>query len=413
MKHEKRGKEIDKAELKSHFNIFSEHLLCPKLNATFIKSPFKCTIGRWHHYCHKPISKDSDRLLLMKRLQNFFWYCSGANTSLLNQCPTDASKYVGIGATIIFTGLFAALSAAYAFFTVFDSYLISSILGLVWGLMIFNLDRYIVSSMRKTTMKDEFIMAIPRLLLAILISIVIAKPLELKIFEKEINSELTVMQEELKAAQKEKIIMQYTQQKSTVDQELNALKTEISAKEQERNELREIARREADGTGGTMERNPGPIYQIKKANADKIEEELQQLMRQNKPIIENKISQIKQLDSLQAAELASIDIKDIGGPAARLDALDRLSSKSSAIWWANAFIVLLFIVIETSPIFVKLISKKGPYDYLLFHEEYKFETGVYKNKAFIHDEIKKEAAVLAEKEKDFIHSRLDVELNNS
>lgn len=267
--------------------------------------------------------------------------------------------------------------------------------------------------MRKTSKKEEFVMAIPRLILAILISIVIAKPLELKIFEKEINSELLVMQNELKASQKEKIIEEYGQQKRTVNQELTDLKSEIKAKEQERNELRDIARKEADGTGGTMKRNPGPIYQIKKANADQVEEELQQLIQQNNPIIANKISQLQQLDSLQAVALLALDMKDIGGPAARLEALDRLATKSNAIWWANAFIVLLFIVIETSPIFVKLISKKGPYDHLLFQEEYKFETRAYKNRAFIHDELKKESANLAETEKVFIHSHLDAKLEDS
>lgn len=37
---------------------------------------------------------------------------------------------------------------------------------------------------------------------------------------------------------------------------------------------------------------------------------------------------------------------------------------------ANIFIMLLFIAIETAPIFVKLISNRGPYDELLeLHEE--------------------------------------------
>ena len=51
----------------------------------------------------------------------FFWHCSGADMELLKKCPTESSKYVGIGATIFFTGLFAALSGAYALYTVFDS----------------------------------------------------------------------------------------------------------------------------------------------------------------------------------------------------------------------------------------------------------------------------------------------------
>ena len=123
----------------------------------------------------------------MDKLKYFFWLCSGANRPLLEKCPTEGSKYVGIGATIFFTGIFAALAAAYALYTVFENYLIAGLFGLIWGLMIFNLDRYIVSSMRKEgNSRKEFYTALPRIILAVLISLVIAKPLEMKIFEKEI-----------------------------------------------------------------------------------------------------------------------------------------------------------------------------------------------------------------------------------
>ena len=128
----------------------------------------------------------------MKRIKHFFWLCSGANRPLLEKCPTEGSKYVGIGATIFFTGIFAALAGAYALYTVFGNYYVAVIFGLVWGLMIFNLDRYIVSSMRKEgNPAKEFYTALPRIVLALLISLVIAKPLEMKIFEKEIESWLS------------------------------------------------------------------------------------------------------------------------------------------------------------------------------------------------------------------------------
>lgn len=122
----------------------------------------------------------------MKKIKHFFWLCSGANRPLLDKCPTEGAKYAGIGATIFFTGIFAALASAYALFTVFENYYVSTLFGIVWGLMIFNLDRYIVSSMRKEGQsKKEFYTAIPRIVLAILISFVIAKPLEMKIFERK------------------------------------------------------------------------------------------------------------------------------------------------------------------------------------------------------------------------------------
>ena len=41
---------------------------------------------------------------------------------------------------------------------------------------------------------------------------------------------------------------------------------------------------------------------------------------------------------------------------------------------ANIFIILLFIAIETAPIFVKLISSRGPYDDLLEKHEHSIET---------------------------------------
>ena len=137
----------------------------------------------------------------MKEVKRFFWLCSGSHNQFLEDSPSEASKYAGIGATIFFTGIFAALAGGFALYSVFDNTWIAMGLGILWGLMIFNLDRYIVSSMRK---KDvfwlEFRTAIPRIILAILIAVVITKPLELKVFEKEIETELVTMNEEILAA---------------------------------------------------------------------------------------------------------------------------------------------------------------------------------------------------------------------
>ncbi len=103
----------------------------------------------------------------MNKLRHFLWLCSGAHFSLLKRAPTDTEKYAGIGATIFFTGLLAAISAGYALYTVFDQVWIAALFGLVWGLMIFNLDRYIVSSMKKSDQKwQEWKTATPRIFLA-------------------------------------------------------------------------------------------------------------------------------------------------------------------------------------------------------------------------------------------------------
>ena len=77
----------------------------------------------------------------------FFWICSGANRHILRQCPTEYSKYFGIGGTIFFTAAMATLSGGYAFYTIFQNQWISIAFGIFWGLLIFNLDRFIVNTM--------------------------------------------------------------------------------------------------------------------------------------------------------------------------------------------------------------------------------------------------------------------------
>ncbi|MGB5420447.1 DUF4407 domain-containing protein, partial [Algibacter sp.] len=112
-------------------------------------------------------------------LKRFFIICSGADTDILENCSVgEQNKYAGIGATVFFTALMAFIAASYALYTVFDNLYASIFFGLIWGLLIFNLDRYIVSTIKKTgQVTDEIIQAIPRIILAVIIAVVISKPL--------------------------------------------------------------------------------------------------------------------------------------------------------------------------------------------------------------------------------------------
>lgn len=347
----------------------------------------------------------------MEKMNRFFWWCSGAHPDLLVKCPTETSKYVGIGATIFFTGVFAWMASAYALFTVFDNVWIAAGLGLVWGLMIFNLDRYIVSSMRKEgNFRKELLTALPRLILAVLISLVIAKPLEMKIFDKEIRGELTIMEQQTRTAQENEIRARYAEEQDVLRNDIAALKQEIVDKTRSRDELRRLAQQEADGTGGTMRRNPGPIYAIKKADADRVDQELTALTLRNEALIKEKVEAMIHNDSLITAEIQALDKQRLDGPAARMEALNRLTASSNAIWLANFFIVLLFIAVETAPVFVKLISPQGPYDHLLRIEEHAFEGQRAEELAKTNAMIKERNAGLPEAEKAFLTDQLDMKL---
>jgi hypothetical protein len=347
----------------------------------------------------------------MKKITSFFLTCSGADTKLLEKCPSETSKYAGIGATVFFTGVFAALAGGYALYTVFDNAWIAAPFGLLWGLMIFNLDRYIVSSIRKEgKFSRELLTASPRIVLALIISFVIAKPLEFRIFEKEINPELTIMEQEAYARQEQQLKARFVPLQDSLKAERTALRADVFAKTAKRDELVRIAQEEADGTGGSRRRNLGPIYRAKKADADKAEAELKAFTLQYEArisIIENALADS---EALMNRELTALEKTKMDGPAARMEALHRLTERSSAIWWADWFIMLLFIAVETAPVFVKLISSKGPYDNVLKEEEHRFTAGEIEAMAMTNAGIKERTATLPQHERNFVTERLDAAL---
>lgn len=332
------------------------------------------------------------KLTSMNKLERFFCYCSGASLAILKRCPSDRSKFVGIGATVFFTGLLASISSSYALYFVFDDVVLPVVFGLVWGLMIFNLDRFIVLSMRKSHHGyQEYWQAIPRMVLAVLIALVISKPLELKVFEKEIAAELLLIKQELLAESEKAVQSRFDFKSDSLHSEQKSLRKAIVEKEEVRNRLLDIARREADGTGGSGKVNPGPIYQIKRKNADLAQKELDELKATSGVISQKLIGELSMLEAEKNAELKKIEIADINGVSFQLTALNRLGDKYDTIYLTNVFIILLFIMLEISPILAKLISPRGPYDDLLEVHEKHFEAyrkeKVYKSNQRVEDYI--------------------------
>src|SRR5262245_32805343 len=135
----------------------------------------------------------SPRPSLFTRL---LWFSAGADSGLLARCPlSDWVKYQSIGGIVLATTVLAFVSASYAFYTVFSpktataleatldpqTALTSTLAGLVWALVIFNIDRFIVSSTGKGDGTEritftEFMQSLPRLIMAGIIGVCISAP---------------------------------------------------------------------------------------------------------------------------------------------------------------------------------------------------------------------------------------------
>ena len=307
-------------------------------------------------------------------LKRFFLLCSGVDLQLINTCSNgEQNKYAGIGATVFFTALMAAIAGSYALYTVFDNVFGSIFFGVIWGLLIFNLDRFIVSTIKKRDHKTkEFLQALPRLILAIIIAIVISKPLELKIFEKEINQVLLEEKNQMTLENKQQIAKLYTPEIAKISNEIEILKQEINSKEKETNALYETYISEAEGRKGTEIIGKGPVYKEKREKHDAALSELQQLKQRNSTKIFEKENTIANLLIQQKQKETNTQpiITNFDGLMARVSALNKLP------WLPSFFIFLLFLAIETAPILAKLITDKSEYDLKLQDEETALKTWV-------------------------------------
>lgn len=294
-------------------------------------------------------------------LKRFFLLCSGVDTDIVNGCSNgEQNKYAGIGATVFFTAIMAFIAASYALFTVFDNVFIAVAFGLVWGFLIFNLDRFIVSTIKKRdNFLDEFIQASPRIILAIIIAVVISKPLEIKIFEKEINTVLLKEKNEMALANKKQVAGYFQSDLDKNKAQIDSLKSDITKKEKEVDALYSTYITEAEGTAGTKKLGKGPVYKEKREKHDAALQDLATLKTANQTKINDLEAKAKTLQAdldKKVTETQPI-IDGFDGLMARINALNKLP------WLPSFFIMLLFLAIETSPIIAKLLSPKGEYDF--------------------------------------------------
>ena len=310
-------------------------------------------------------------------LKRFFILCSGADKNLLEGCSEgEQTKYAGIGATVFFTAIMAFIAASYALFTVFDNIYTASFFGFIWGLLIFNLDRFIVSTIRKRDrIWSEFLQATPRIILAMIIAIVISKPLEIKIFEKEINTVLLKEKNDLALANKKQVANYFKTDLDKNKSEIDSLKSDVVKKEKEVNALYSTYITEAEGTAGTKKLGKGPVYKEKRQKHDASLKAFDTLQKSN-------LSKIAVLEKKGKSLQADLD-KKITETQPIIDSFDGLMARINALgklpWLPSFFIMLLFLAIETSPIIAKLLSPKGEYDFKLEDNETALKTHIEQN----------------------------------
>lgn len=396
-------------------------------------------------------------------LQKFFIACSGADRDIMQECPSEYNKYSGIGATVFLTASLAVFTGGYALNFVFDNAPLSILFGILWGIIIFNLDRYIVLSLRKEKIPtqtdilrapseqerkelksersrllwNQALMASPRFLIALVIAITISKPLELRLFstkilkehersskvetdkfDKDENDRVAVFNKQLqdlnaKEEDEKKAIYSNNPIYKEAITKLPEIQSGINSKEGliktnngilEKNKYLETGYRQKQNPVTKELETYTYKYWVKNATAREKEAENgrlnnekkdleteQKTYNEKKDVVEKQlmaqtVSIASQYDLQRAPVKQSIEnlkatyqdrknkyiqtIQLNPDILERMQYLSNISTWFNPVWWASFVITLLFMLLETAPVVVKLLTKRGPYDDKLDRIEY-------------------------------------------
>lgn len=381
-------------------------------------------------------------------INEFLWICAGANRKILRQCPTDYAKYAGTGGTILFTAIMAAISGGYAISFVFQEAPLYVPLGfgIIWGLMIFNLDRFMVNTMysdgKHSISKEEFFGGLPRIILAIFLGIVISTPLEIRVFQDKIISQLAIDQGKVGDEVRKAHDLLYQQRKDVEDQiatrnnqltdlrsgKLDGISGRVADKEKELKEAENRLYNETNGDGVTKKKGYGPAAKQLQNQVDRLRGELANLRLEERQNNANNQTYIKQRTVSVQKEIEeynrrSVEInkkiteiekqgregqKALTGFCAQINALNEIASFSDnfSLFLARLFITLLFVAIEVIPTLFKMMVAFGPYDDYLHAERHRIRVLSDKRISDLNDDVNTEVQISIKKNKE----RLEAEV---
>jgi hypothetical protein len=312
----------------------------------------------------------------------------------------DRVKYAGIGGVVLCTGFLAMVSGGFAFYTAFGPkayamdkaedaewwfYLLTLAFAIIWGLIIFNLDRFIISSTGKGDGTDkitgkEWGQAAPRLLIALILGFAISAPLEIRILKSEIDNALQKFQKANTAEMNEASAKLFEQSKTELENNKKEVEAKIAAYDAELknydSQIDDLKAKVADEMQNGKKYGPGPVSEKLQKNVEA------------KELEKNKFIEVRAADlALYKQELTDAneglkelqqkladDRKDNEESSHNYSGLLKRIQISHEIGGLIPWVILaVFLCIEMGPIIFKMMMNKGPYDYMVENFNYRMQ----------------------------------------
>jgi hypothetical protein len=314
---------------------------------------------------------------MKKALFNFFVWCSGADPEVLSRCGrSEHIKHAEYGGLVLVPALLGFVSMTYAISTLTDSPYAYIGGGLVWAVIVFIFDRFIVATFRKSgnIWRDIFsIVFLSRIVFAVGIGIIVSHPLVLLVFDDSLEQELATMRIE----EEDALRTYYEGKIDTVRARNVGLNAGIEEKVVYRQCLEKLLLYEMSGKDTTLQCGTtsgltqyGPRSRQIKEDLAHLSEEIVLYRQKTEALLAKNQAEIEQLTAGRDRKLEEMIFST--NYLAREMALSRLEAREGeggVVYFTKWFLILFFVFVDILPVTFKAITKYGEYDRRLKLEE--------------------------------------------
>lgn len=352
----------------------------------------------------------------MKFIMETLWKCGGSDKKILEYAPySDHIKHAGIGGVVVATTVMAILAMGFAMHTIFASpdpsgaidpitgevalkgnWWITAPVALIWGLIIFNLDRFIVSTVKgdgteniiiipKKGKSSELLAMAPRLFMAVIIGLTISAPLETYIFKREIYREWKLSMKQLALSEEYRIEQENINLNKRTHAQFEEKDKQVKLQQEKYDKANQEYQDELSGKNTGNGWGDGPVAKKKERIKDLELQELNRLREELATIEKEKekfkaeveMQKEKSTKEVLASKPGFLDqimmlerLAHTGKKVAKFDPVtnevikgkeDEIYGKASAPIW---LVRILFMIIEVAPVIFKFMLNKSSYDWM-------------------------------------------------
>lgn len=300
----------------------------------------------------------------MSIVTKFLLYLSKTDRRVIVLCSDSAYKtQAGNGVFVLLVGIFAFTSASYALRTALGANWVAFLVAAVYGVLIIFIDREIVSANNKNKG-----MIATRLGLAVFIGLVVSVPIELRLFEEQINQELKRTQNsdnspylakklEAEAQFRDRILVK-DKQIQELQKEAGQLQTRLT------NELLQRGQQITGVVAGTGRPGNGPVFRRLEAQIKENEHQLTQARADYNKLKEEELNALKRLDE-EYHNQAIPPADDLLARYVALGSVKQDPQRGVDAWTMAWGVRLLLIMLELTPALIKVLQEENDYHALL------------------------------------------------